>query len=218
VIGHVVKLAKRELNINKNISASQLPIMLILVLVSVIAAVVSGGSDRLLLLCPVLNLFLAMVHFTNIYLQQSKDRELQYLVTIPVEKRDIVIGKIFYVGLVAFLLNAFIHSMLILKLDNILMGVNSLFLSTFIAVVVGMTLLMISFCVDFEKLMRYSQYLRAIIFLAFIASVYLARFDYSSYRDVLLYNPAITFTVCALVIYSYYRLILTTFLRKKSYL
>lgn len=213
----ITRIAGREFYANKKLTISHLPVIMILVAV----AMLTGGAlppARILIISFALNLFFVMVYFMNVYLQQSKDKELQYLASLPIERREIIIGKILYIGLVSFLFNLLIQALFLTTTGNFLISINALFLNTFIAMLLGMTILTLFIFSSFEKLMHHSQYMRAIIIFAFIGMVYFWRIDLTALGDSLTYNPVVPIVLYGLVVYVYYKLMVMAFLKKKSYL
>ena len=213
-----IQILKREFHINRRLSMSHLPIALIVAVLFAVTGSALGDLSRFLVLCVSLNIFLAMIYFINVYLQQSKDREMQFLAALPVDKGDIIGGKVLYIVLVCLLFNLILHAFMASATRQVLVPLNSFFLSTFVATMIGLLFLAIFLFYSFENLINYSQYIRAVVVLAFIAVIYLGRFSFGALSRLFEFNPVLPMLVYGALVYVSYRLLASGYSKRRSYL
>lgn len=213
----VLKVLKREFYINRKLSLSYLPIYVLIILFFAITGRALESSNKHLLLLLAINLFFPMIYFVNIYLQQSKDKDLPFLSALPINKKDVVAGKIFYIVLVSMLFNGFICLTVLSMTNSLVIYINSLFMNCFIGTLVGMTFLAFFLFSSFENFISFSQYIRIIIVLAFTSVIYIVKLDISDLSSAFTYNPVYPILLYISVIYIFYKFLLIQFRRKKSY-
>lgn len=209
---------RREFTLNRKVTLSHLPLLLIFVVVGVFAGRAAGRSGTVLVMAISLSVFFSMLHFVNVYLQQSKDKDLQFLAALPLRKSDIVAGKFAYLAIVVLFFNGLTHAAMISLIGDWEICLNSFLLSSFLGVLIGMVVLGLFLFVNFENLMGYSQVLRAAIIAAFILAVYLMKADLTSLRESMHFNPVLPFALyigCTGLLYTLMR---SRFLKKRSYL
>lgn len=213
-----LQILNREIHINRRLSLSHLPIALIVAVLFAVTGSAMGDLGRFLVLCVSLNIFLSMIYFINVYLQQSKDREMQFLAALPVDKGDVILGKVLYIVLVCLVFNLILHAFMASATRQLIIPLNSLFLSTFVATMMGQLFLAIFLFSSFENLINYSQYIRAVVVLAFIAVIYLGRFNVGALSRLFEFNPVLPMLVYGALTYASYRLMVNRYARRRSYL
>jgi len=216
---YIFKFIKREFYINRKLSFNYLLIYLIIISFFAATGHVFGNINRILLFSFVINIFFSTVYFVNIYLQQLKDKELPFILTLPVDKSLIILGKIFYIILVCSIFNGLIYLMIIILMHNLLLiWINSFLANCFISIIIGLTFFKLFLFTSYENFINFSQYVRIIIILAFISIIYIAKLNILNIFSIFNYSPIFPFIIYILVIYTFYKIILIRFQKKKSYL
>ena len=89
-MNETLMVLKREFFINSKLNLSNLPGIVIMVALLVYFGITIDSLNLILILFPALNLLYPMVYLNNVYLQQLKDKELQFISSLPVQKNNLV--------------------------------------------------------------------------------------------------------------------------------
>jgi len=218
VSASLTQMIAREFAINRGLSLRQASLLLIVALVAAVTGGAAGGLRALIVLAFSLNVFFPMIYFTNLYLQQSKDRELQHLATLPVGQGAVIAAKVMYVVLAGLAFNVPLFLTLGIATGASLVCVNAFVLCTSIATSVGTMLLALFLFLPFEQLLGYSQHVRLGIVLVAVSVLYVVRFDPRTLTPMLEYGPLPPLVAFAGLLYAVYRLLVHAYLNKRSYL
>lgn len=213
----LTRMIARECAINRSLALRQAPLLLILVLAGVVTGREAGGPGVLLALAFSLNTLFPTIYFTNLYLQQSKDRELQHLATLPVGQGTVIAAKVLYVALAGALFNVPLFAALGMATGAVLVCLNAFVLCVATATAIGMTLLALFLFLPFERFLGHSQHVRLGALLALASVFYLFRLDLGALAPMLEYRPLLPLVASIGLLYAVYRVLVHAYLNKRSY-
>jgi hypothetical protein len=214
----ILEFIKREFFSSQKILLNHIPILAIVLLIVIFTGKIFENANYYLLLMFSLNMFFSLIFFINVYLQKLKDKEIIFLLTLQLDKRSIILSKILYVILTAVIFNIilFLPSVFLEIKTNVL--VNAFVINAFLSILVGVSLLFLFLFTSFEVFISYSQYIRLGIMVLFVVSIKLLKKDFFELMNIYNFNILLSLIPIIIVIYISYRIIISNFLKKKSYL
>ncbi|MDI6779124.1 MAG: hypothetical protein QME25_02840 [Bacteroidota bacterium] len=214
----ILEFIKREFFSSQKILLNHIPILAIVLLIVIFTGKIFEYANYYLLLMFSLNMFFSLIFFINVYLQKLKDKEIIFLLTLQLDKRSIILSKILYVILTAVIFNIilFLPSAFLEIKTNVL--VNAFVINAFLSILIGVSLLFLFLFTSFEVFISYSQYIRLGIMVLFVVSIKLLKKDFFELMNIYNFNILLSLIPIIIVIYISYRIIISNFLKKKTYL
>jgi len=218
-MNNIIGLIKREILINFRLVANILPLALIVLSVFIMMPTSPNfKEDQLIVLGFSINLFFFIILYIQIYLQEHKDKEITFLITLQIKKENIVVSKLLF----TIIINSFFNILMIIPLvfisSSFNVVINAYIINVFIGTIAGVIILSYFLQSNFELFLSMSQYLRVLIYLIFIALIYLFKLQIKGISYSLDFNPLYIFLLLIFFTYLFYKTLCKMFSQSKMYL
>lgn len=218
-MNNIIGLIKREILINFRFVANRLPLALIVLAVFIMMPTSPNfKEDQLIILGFSINLFFFMILYIQMYLQEHKDKEIIFLITLQIKKENIVVSKLLF----TIIINSFFNILMIIPLvfisSSFNVVINAYIINVFIGTITGVIIFSYFLKSNFELFLSMSQYLRVLIYLIFIALIYLFKLQIKGISYSLDFNPLYIFLLLIFFTYLFYKTLCKMFSMSKMYL
>lgn len=212
----LIEIAKRTFYVNSSLIYWYLMLMTIVYFLFIISGDVYNDVRMYLIFGLTMNPLFSIIFFIGLYLQELKNKELQFLITMQLSRRSIVGGKFLFSLLFNWMFNLLICLPIITFNISAVSIINYFFICSLLGVTISIILLGIYLLYSFEVFLIYQQYIRLLMIIIVIVTTRIIRVTTLNISSALEFNPLISILFYTAVIFLLYRKSLYLFEHKTS--